>query len=40
MLHGNFFIVPHVTNFGPSLIIIMNDGNQCFEKKNYVKKNS
>ncbi len=32
MSRGNFFIMPHVTNFGPSLTIIMNDRNQCFEK--------
>ncbi len=25
-------------NFGPSLTIIMSDGHEYFEKKNYVKK--
>jgi hypothetical protein len=38
MLLGKKIIVPHFINFGPSLTIIMNDGNQCFEEKKLCQK--
>jgi hypothetical protein len=34
---GNFLIMPHVTILKPSLVIIMDDGDQCFEKKTMSK---
>jgi hypothetical protein len=37
MCHVVIFYYATYHNFGPSLTIIMDDGDQYFEKKNYVQ---
>ncbi len=37
---GIYFYYAMCHNLKPSLTIIMDDGNQYFEKKNYVRKSS